>query len=311
MNSETTLKPTLENPRHYRIAGTTSFFAKDLASGRWFGISHQDLENPRVQSRFERNDREVEAAALASGMEGYWLTDEWTARVIEFEKSTRGPTAGAYFWDRWQESATAAGIPSDLADLGRTVMREAINHGWCDELQHECGVPRTRFGLDGDDAGAGMLFDAEDSPERCRARWRWLLETDGLRIWDGEEMSPYDLEWNALWAVWLDENFPVEDESSAAALRRNAYNYILEFHDLDQLAPIDVYEVAFFEDGTGRRVLYGQYDVTVSVWTEPRGSAVFYPKTRYRGTVRLEFDVKHQSPDFSIYREVMEGEDEL
>ena len=38
---------------------------------------------------------------------------------------------GSYPWDFWEQRALARGVPRDLAGLGRAVMREADQHGWC------------------------------------------------------------------------------------------------------------------------------------------------------------------------------------
>lgn len=75
-----------------------------------------------------------------------------------------------YAWDDWQQRAKAAGVPDDLAQLGRSLMREADQHGWSDELQAECGW---------DDDGAAMIALALSDPATARERWSWLIETDG------------------------------------------------------------------------------------------------------------------------------------
>ena len=38
-------------------------------------------------------------------------------------------TFGNYPWDDWERAALAAGVPKDLAGLGRLTMREAYQHG--------------------------------------------------------------------------------------------------------------------------------------------------------------------------------------
>ncbi|MEW6283592.1 MAG: hypothetical protein AB1758_33585 [Candidatus Eremiobacterota bacterium] len=86
---------------------------------------------------------------------------------------------GAYAWDRWEKRALAAGLNPELAQLGRTVMREAAMHDWRPGLQAECGWS---------DEGAGMLALALGRPEQAEQRWDWLLETDGERgRWEGNE----------------------------------------------------------------------------------------------------------------------------
>jgi hypothetical protein len=79
---------------------------------------------------------------------------------------------GHYPWDDWEKDALAAGVPSDLAGLGRLTMREAYQHQWSDRLKSLCGWR---------DGGGRMLRLALRSPEKARQRWNRLLETDGLR----------------------------------------------------------------------------------------------------------------------------------
>lgn len=275
---------TLTKPRYFRIAGTASFLARDTASGMWFGISPTDLDNPKVQAVFEHNDPEV----IERGYQGFWLPEGWMRRVAAYEASFAGFKVGSYPWDTWQVDAIKRGVPEDLADLGRSVMREAINHSWCDTLQHECGVPLERFGLEShhDEPGSAMILRALEDPDRYRARWRWLLETDGLRHHEDRQFSPDDPAWTALWIAWEDENFPIEDPASEAAYRREAYRYVAEFHGLDQLAEIDIYDVAFVETPDGP--LYATYTVIECVWLESTGTWAFYPRIPLRGLVMVK-----------------------
>ena len=104
-------------------------------------------------------------------------------------------SAGAYPWDDWERLALASGLAADLANLGRSVMREAYNHAWCERLKTECGLH---------DEGVAMLRRVLAQPRRTAARWEWLMETDGLRFdpWDHDgyyEDSPC---WKALRAKW-------------------------------------------------------------------------------------------------------------
>lgn len=46
---------------------------------------------------------------------------------------------GHYPWDDWERAALAAGVPEDLAGLGRLTMREAYQHQWSDRLKSLCG----------------------------------------------------------------------------------------------------------------------------------------------------------------------------
>ena len=46
---------------------------------------------------------------------------------------------GQYPWDDWERKALAAGVPKDLAALGRLTVREAYQHEWDDRLKSLCG----------------------------------------------------------------------------------------------------------------------------------------------------------------------------
>ena len=82
-----------------------------------------------------------------------------------------GGTPGDYPWDRWEKSAVQAGLDADLANLGRSVFREAFQHDWPDEQKVECGW------LDG---GQTMIFQALAFPEETAARWRYLYSADNF-----------------------------------------------------------------------------------------------------------------------------------
>lgn len=83
---------------------------------------------------------------------------------------------GAYTWDHWQMRALSAGLEHRLSQLGRAVMREAVQHNWPTWLKAECGW---------EDEGQDMLELAQLDPETAERRWQWLLETDGGRVeWD-------------------------------------------------------------------------------------------------------------------------------
>lgn len=101
--------------------------------------------------------------------------EEAEAHSADLQRSAARVTGhqyGDYPWDRWQQKAIEAGLPVDLAQLGRAVMREAAQHGWDEDLCQEVG-----WG----DEGAGMLELALRDPRRSRLRWQHLLDTDGLR----------------------------------------------------------------------------------------------------------------------------------
>lgn len=42
-----------------------------------------------------------------------------------------------YYWDQWEQKAIAAGVPCELAQLGREVMRDHFQHGKEDYLLGE------------------------------------------------------------------------------------------------------------------------------------------------------------------------------
>ena len=95
----------------------------------------------------------------------------------------RPDAEGRYAWDRWKVASLAAGLSEDLAELGRAVMREAVQHDWAAGLQAECGWR---------DDGHAMLELAQRDGAAAARRWNFLLETDGLRgRWtaDGEWQS--------------------------------------------------------------------------------------------------------------------------
>lgn len=104
-------------------------------------------------------------------------------------------SAGAYPWDEWERSALACGLAAGLASLGRSVMREACQHGWCGRLKVECGLH---------DEGRAMLRRVLAHPRRTAARWQWLMATDGLRFdpWEYDEYDEDSPCWNALRARW-------------------------------------------------------------------------------------------------------------
>ena len=92
-------------------------------------------------------------------------------------------TPGSYPWDHWQRLALERGLAPDLATLGRAVMREAAQHGWCARLKAECGLS---------DDGRAMLARVLKHPGRTAARWHWLLVTDGLRFDPWEHREHYE-----------------------------------------------------------------------------------------------------------------------
>ena len=84
----------------------------------------------------------------------------------------RPDAQGRYAWDRWETRALEAGLEPKLAQRGRAVMREAVQHDWESELKAECGWL---------DAGQAMLSLALHEGAMVAERWKYLLETDGER----------------------------------------------------------------------------------------------------------------------------------
>jgi hypothetical protein len=80
-------------------------------------------------------------------------------------------TPGQYPWDHWKTCALQAGVSDELANLGRSVFREAFQHDWPDLAKVECGW------LDG---GATMIFQALAFPEETSARWSYLYSADNF-----------------------------------------------------------------------------------------------------------------------------------
>jgi len=107
-----------------------------------------------------------------------------------------GSTApGRFPWDFWEIHALESGLAANLAALGRSLMREADQHGWCERLQRECGWS---------DAGRSMLARLLTHPRRTAARLEWLLITDGLRFdpWERREYAEDSPCWKGMRAKW-------------------------------------------------------------------------------------------------------------
>ena len=105
------------------------------------------------------------------------------------------PAPGNYPWDEWQRHALERGLAADLAALGRSLMREADQHGWCERLRAECGW---------NDGGEAMLARLLARPRRTAARLEWLFATDGLRFdpWEHREFYEDSPCWKAMRAKW-------------------------------------------------------------------------------------------------------------
>ena len=116
-------------------------------------------------------------------------------------------TYGQYPWDFWEQRALARGVPPALAGLGRAVLREADQHGWCARLQSLCGWR---------DEGRRMIALALRAPETARGRWDWLMDMDGLRLdpqtfeWIGED----DPGWPERRRRWIKEQAATQEVRS-------------------------------------------------------------------------------------------------
>lgn len=75
-------------------------------------------------------------------------------------------------WDSWKSHALDLGIAGDLAELGRSIMRDAYLERWPEEILGECGWW---------DDGFGMLAQAQKNPQETRKRWTALLKRYGRR----------------------------------------------------------------------------------------------------------------------------------
>jgi hypothetical protein len=129
------------------------------------------------------------------GLTHFTQTDATPMNTTALDARLLACSAGAYPWDDWERSALASGLAADLASLGRSVMREAYNHAWCERLKKECGWSAE---------GRSMLRRVLAHPRRTAARWNWLLATDGLRFdpWEHREFYEDSPCWKPLRARW-------------------------------------------------------------------------------------------------------------
>lgn len=105
------------------------------------------------------------------------------------------PAPGCWPRDDWQRHALECGLAPDLAALGRSLMREADQHAWCERLKTECGW---------NDDGRAMLARLLAHPRRTAARLTWLYATDGLRFdpWERNEYYEDSPCWKAMRQRW-------------------------------------------------------------------------------------------------------------
>jgi hypothetical protein len=99
----------------------------------------------------------------------YWpqkLTDAVLAEASGRSLGLRGADDGP-LWERWFERAIEQGVQDDLANLGRSVIREAREHGWNAARSAECGWI---------DDGEAMLELAVADPMAAYTEWQQLLD---------------------------------------------------------------------------------------------------------------------------------------
>jgi hypothetical protein len=235
----------------------------------------------------------VEAHAADQGYDGHWISPDGAR-----EDRLLACQPGQYPWDDWQREALTAGVADELANLGRAVMREAYQHGWCEELRDECGADR-------EEVGGGMILEALEQPDWVRSRWNWLLATDGLCSdpWTHAESSPLDLEWTPLRQQWEDEHYPLQDTTGDAALRRDAYRYLEEFFELDQLAVVSLSDEAF-RYGKDRTTYYAEFVIITSA-----SEGEFHPRIKHSGVIQNRLEPATGSAfDTTVFKRLEEGE---
>ena len=283
-------------PARFRIKDIDAFLVRHPDGATWVAVPAGFGGDESVMV-FEHGDPQVENGAASQGYAGRWI-DEADALVIE-KRQQRMTAAkpGEYPWDDWQRDALAAGLDPELATLGRAVMREADQHGWCDSLKYECGIHG-----ESPETSAGMILSAQEQPEWQKARWTWLLETDGLRFdpWEREEYSVHDPEWNELYDRWAKENLPAVDSKSETAMRRDAYAFIREFHHLDQIAIIDL-SAQMWLKSEDRKIFNANYTV---IQTEKNDG--WCPHIPHQGIVQVVSESDRNGFDTAVFERLEE-----
>ena len=207
----------------------------------------------------------------------------------ELDRRLQACAPGAYPWDDWQREALASGLNATLAALGRTVMREAYQHNWCDRLKYECGI-------DNADIATAMIAWAKDQPHLMEARWHWLLATGGLRVdpWEHHERPEDSPEWTGLRQRWAAEQ--TKELPREAALQKEAIRYIEEFYGLDQLAIVDLTQHSVSQ-ADGAAMLWADFTVI--------GTEIPHRIT-HSGVVRIEQDPSGACVDAAIFERLEE-----
>lgn len=131
-----------KNPAHFKIRGTDGILARNPEANLWIGVGFSGLDDTQLETLFERNDEQIEAAAVDYGFECHWITPDEARELRVREDGLLTCKPGEYPWDDWQREALAAGVLDELASLGQAVMREAHQHSWCEDLKDECGAGR-------------------------------------------------------------------------------------------------------------------------------------------------------------------------
>ncbi len=214
------------------------------------------------------------------------------ASVSDFDKQVLSCPPGSFPWDDWQHEAVAAGVSSDLASLGRAVMREAYQHDWCDELKNECG-------LDNPGRATGMILMLKDQPFLTAQRWNWLLVTDGLRFdpWERRGFDEDSSEWRDMRRRWESELPGKKELQPDEVLLREAVRYLEDFYDLDQLAVVDLALHAVYRSDFDT-VLWADFTVIKSERPD---------RIAHSGVVRLELESGTAGLDAAVFERVEES----
>lgn len=107
-----------------------------------------------------------DAAELLADEIDRWFDRNRPIRLSERDEYVLNCSPSDYPWDRWAERATDAGVSQELTNLGRSLMREAYQHSWTENLCIQAGWI---------DAGQAMITLATERPSDARSQWEKLL----------------------------------------------------------------------------------------------------------------------------------------